>query len=372
MPSPFRSSVSVKTESAYGDETTDEVENAENAENEAGQEDEEAAEAATDFEAEDIAFVASDLVPPAASSEARQSKTGTPRDANDAPDPTQSATTGGTPRCEICRTQKQRCTFENPSGKCDKCFRQGYECHIVDTVNSRTYLSRRVNPPAKSKATSKPKASSKKRLVRRGPRGARRVLKCDWCRKNNRTCLPEGRVWPAKCALCQQNGLPCSPPARDKRVVAAAASAKKTPAAQAAQNYTSGMLAPEFSEGSDDSEESDGSDTSIPAVLPPARKRQRQDDSASGGGGGGSNPELEAAGLREAISRMEDEYQEVLRSIQSQHKQELDAMRARYELATEELANATRNHERRLDDLIYIMKNNERRADEIIQSLKNK
>lgn len=111
MPSPFRSSVSVKTESAYGDETADEVEIVETdfrPEDEAAVAAAATEAAAADSEADEIAFVASDLVPPAASSEARQSMTGTPRDGNDAADPAPSAATGGTPRCEICRTQKQR------------------------------------------------------------------------------------------------------------------------------------------------------------------------------------------------------------------------------------------------------------------------
>ncbi|RYP44744.1 hypothetical protein DL768_008816 [Monosporascus sp. mg162] len=248
------------------------------------------------------------------------------------------------PRCELCKKQKKRCIFSNPSGKCDKCYKQGYECRVVDAVPARVYMARpRKSAPGKTKS-----------------RGTSHVLKCDPCHKNNRTCLPDKRVWPAKCSECLQNGLPCCPPALSKRSESEQV---------LAQYHTGGLLVPissDDSESSDsDSESSDSdSDASIPAVLP-ARKRKRQEDSSG-------DAQTEIASLQDTIARMEDEYQEVIRHMQANHEQELGALRAKYERAVADLANASRNHERRLDDMIFLMKTNEKRADEIIQALKNK
>ena len=137
----------------------------------------------------------------------------------------------------------------------------------------------------------------------------------------------------------------------------------------------------------DDAALSSGSDASIPAVMPPLKRKRRARTrngigaDASGHASVGESPHVdvvaanqdsEAANLRDTIAQMEEEYQEVLRSVQAAHAQELGALKAKLERAEVDLATASKNHERRLDDLIYIMKNNERRADEIIQSLKNR
>ncbi|RYP86639.1 hypothetical protein DL769_000707 [Monosporascus sp. CRB-8-3] len=299
MPSPLRSSFSVKSESVYS---------AEMAEDDAERDMEREPEAAAESEA-DVALVASDVVPPTA----RRSTTS--REARGQPVPT-----GATPRCELCKKQKQKCTFLNPSGKCDKCYKQGYECRIVDVVQARAYMARpRKSAPGQAES-----------------RSTRHILKCDSCRKNNTA-----------------NGLPCCPPALSK--------GSKSEQVLA-QYHTRGLLVPM---SSDESESSDSdSDASIPAVLP-ARKRKRQEDSSG-------DAQTEIANLRDTIARMEDEYQEVIRNMQANHEQELGALRAKCERAVVDLANASRNHERRLDDMIYIMKNNEKRADEIIQALKNK
>ncbi|RYP21736.1 hypothetical protein DL767_009198 [Monosporascus sp. MG133] len=319
MPSPLGSSSSIKSESVYS---------AEMAEEDAEPDMDREPEAAAESEA-DVPLVASDVVLPTA----RRSTTS--REARDQPVPT-----GATPRCELCKKQKKRCTFLNPSGKCDKCYRRGYECRIIDVVQARAFMAR-------SKKSAPRQAES---------RGARQVLKCDSCRDNNTTCLPDKRVWPAKCSECLQNGLPCCPPALNKRSESEQV---------LAQYHTGGFLMPISSDESESSESSDSdSDASIPAVLP-ARKRKRQEDSSG-------DAQTEIANLRDTMARMEDEYQEVIRNMQANHEQELGALRAKYERAVDDLANASRNHERRLDDMIYIMKNNEKRADEIIQALKNK
>lgn len=113
MPSPLRSSASIKTESAYGDETADEVEVGEYLDgNEQPEPDESvvvatAAEGAGDSEPDDdddLALVASDLVPPEAT--ARQSTT-TSQDTRDARESSK-VTGAAAPRCEICKKQKQR------------------------------------------------------------------------------------------------------------------------------------------------------------------------------------------------------------------------------------------------------------------------
>ncbi|RYP20852.1 hypothetical protein DL765_002586 [Monosporascus sp. GIB2] len=313
MPSPLGSSCSVKSESVYS------------AERDVEPEMEHEPETAAESEA-GVALVASDVVPP------RARRWTSSREARDQPVPT-----GATPRCELCKKQKQKCTFLNPSGKCDKCYKQGYECRIVDVVQARAYMAR-------------PRKSAPGQAESRSPR---HVLKCDSCRENNTTCLPDKRVWPAKCSECLQNGLPCCPPA----------SSKGSKSEQVlAQYHTGGLLVPM---SSDESESSDSdSDASIPAVLP-SRKRKRQEDSSG-------DAQAEIANLRDTIARMEDEYQEVIRNMQANHEQELGALRAKYERAVDDLANASRNHERRLDDMLYIMKNNEKRADEIIQALKNR
>ncbi|RYO90586.1 hypothetical protein DL764_008426 [Monosporascus ibericus] len=287
MPGPLGSSSSVKSESVCS---------AEMAEEDAWPDMDREPEPAAESDA-DIALVASDVVLPTA----RRSTTS--REARH-----QAVPTGATPRCELCKKQKKRCTFSNPSGKCDKCYKRGYECRIVDVVQARAYMARpRKSVPGQAES-----------------RGALQVLKCDSCRENNTTCLPDKRVLP--------------------------------------QYHTGGFLVPI---SSDESESSDSdSDASIPAVLP-ARKRKRQEDSRA-------DARTEIAHLQDTIACMEDEYQEIIRDMQDNHEQELGALRAKYEQAVNDLANANRKHERRLDDMIYIMKNNEKRADEIIQALKNK
>ncbi|RYP64153.1 hypothetical protein DL771_008889 [Monosporascus sp. 5C6A] len=313
MPSPLRSSSSVKTES---------VDSAEMAEEDAEPDMERETDAAAESEA-DVALVASDVVPPTG----RRSTTS--RETRDQPVPT-----GATPRCELCKKQKQKCTFLNPSGKCDKCYKQGYECRIVDVVQARAYMAR----PRKSASG---QAES---------RGARHVLKCDSCRKNNTTVRSSHVNYLAHVAEAFHSAY-----------------LKREYGRRSAQNafrryHTGGFLVPISSEESESSDSD--SDASIPAVLP-ARKRKRQEDSSR-------DAQAEIANFQDTIARMEDEYQEVIRNMQANHEQELGALRAKYERAVDDLAKASRNHERRLDDMIYIMKNNEKRADEIIQTLKNK
>ncbi|KAI0010347.1 hypothetical protein F4779DRAFT_577759 [Xylariaceae sp. FL0662B] len=305
MPRPLSSSVSVKTESppVDGDKEKDESQ----AEPEAAQ--------SSESESE-IALVASDIVQPTHQSRSRD--------------------TAVAPRCEICKRQRQRCSFLNPSGKCDKCFKQNYECRIVDTVLWR------------------PKAAVSRKKAPKAPRNVR-VRKCDWCRSNNRTCLPDNRIWPEKCQCCIQRDLPCSMPRAPRTGLA--------PKGVQTQNLTKDLFAPMSSHD----EESESSDTdslsSIPAVLP-VRKRKRTESSGALDG--------EVAALKDTIARMEAEFQEVVGGLQARHKQELDDLRTKYEQARDDLMNAQSRHERRVGDLIDIMKNNDRRSNEIIETLKNK
>ncbi|KAI1868705.1 uncharacterized protein JN550_006280 [Neoarthrinium moseri] len=46
------------------------------------------------------------------------------------------------PRCELCRKQRQKCNFTSTSGKCDRCSKGGHECRLVDFVQRRPYVSR--------------------------------------------------------------------------------------------------------------------------------------------------------------------------------------------------------------------------------------
>ncbi|KAI1079985.1 hypothetical protein F5B20DRAFT_541917 [Whalleya microplaca] len=316
MPRPLSSSVSVKTESPLIDA---EKENESEPELELEQE----------FEPDpDIVFVASDLVQSAPQS-TRPHNTREP------------LPSGGEPRCEICKKQHQKCTFLNPSGKCDKCFKQCYECRIVDVVRRHTYHRRPKNV--------KPETAKRQPTNHRG-------LKCDWCYSNNKTCLPAKRIWPAKCKGCMQRGLPCSPPQLPGTYFISQKSDEPP-------NHTEGLLVP-MSSDSDASESSDtDSNMSIPAVLP-NRKRKRAESSGA--------PRNEVAELKSTIVQMEHEYEETVRSLQARHEQELTALRAKCDLVVDQLMNATRNHDRRVDDLILIMKSNQQRADEVIQSLKNK
>lgn len=112
MPSPFRSSASIKTESAYGDETADEVENENEPDVEASVVVAAAAAAAAadsepnDDDDDDLALVASDLVPPPPEATARRSTTAS-HDAHEGRDSSK-VTGNAAPRCEICKKQKQR------------------------------------------------------------------------------------------------------------------------------------------------------------------------------------------------------------------------------------------------------------------------
>ncbi len=201
--SPLRYNVSVKTESTDGDDTADEGEYPEN-EHEPNDNEVGSVIVAMGDPEPDVTLVASDLVPPSA-----------PRRRSTAVTTTATATTTTTPssggarrylrptemapRCEICKKQKRKvcilfiytygstsrlanndwspasapapfqCRFLiNPSsGKCDKCYKQGYECSIVEMVQVRAFV-----PRSNAAATSR--------------RGCE-VLKCDVCHRLKKT-----------------------------------------------------------------------------------------------------------------------------------------------------------------------------------------
>ncbi|RYP89991.1 hypothetical protein DL770_003894 [Monosporascus sp. CRB-9-2] len=279
MPSPLRSSSSIKSESVYSAEMAEE-----DAEPDVDRESEVAAESEAG-----VALVASDVILPTA----RRSTTS--REARNQP-----ASTGATPRCEICKKQKKRCTFLNLSGKCDKCYKRGYECRIVDVVQARAYMAR----PRKSAAG---QAES---------RGTRHVLKCDSCHKNNTTY------------------------------------------------HTGGFLMPISSDESESSESSDSdSDASIPAVLP-ARKRKRQEDSSGDTQAETANLHDTIARMedeyQEVIRNMQANHEQELGALRAKYERAVDDLAKatrNHERRLDDMLYIMKNNEKRADEIIQALKN---------------